>query len=115
MEALYYPSRRTGHLGGSATDRHHRCHTLISDEQRRRSDSTTTTRGYLWGQVKDTKPWAKGSNLDVVQPGPQYQPNPAAPKFYAIRKGGDSKGYKDDFPQIASRASNARSSRTVPN
>ncbi len=61
------------------------------------SDSTTTTRGYLWGQVKDTKPWAKGSNLDVVQPGPQYQPNPAAPKFYAIRKGGDSKGYKDDF------------------
>lgn len=35
--------------------------------------------------------------LDSRQPGPRYQPNPAAPKFYAIRKGGDSKGYKDDF------------------
>lgn len=57
----------------------------------------TTGRGYLWGQVKGTKPWAPGSNLAVVQPGPQYQPNPLDPKYYAIRKGGDSKGFKDDF------------------
>lgn len=61
------------------------------------SDSTTDKRGYLWGQVKGTKPWAQGSNLDVVQPGPAYQPNPASPLYYAVRKGGDSKGVKDDY------------------
>lgn len=57
----------------------------------------TDKRLYLWGQVKDTAPGKVGTNIDVIKPGPQYQPSPAHPKFYAVRKGGDSKGVNDDF------------------
>ncbi|MDL9944833.1 hypothetical protein QSJ19_04390 [Gordonia sp. ABSL11-1] len=47
--------------------------------------------------MTDTAPGKVGTNIDVIKPGPQYQPSPAHPKFYAVRKGGDSKGVNDDL------------------
>ncbi|PKZ63348.1 CDP-diacylglycerol pyrophosphatase [Gordonia terrae] len=60
-------------------------------------DPNKDVRLYLWGKVRDTNPGQIGDNLDVVQPGPKYQPNPKHPKSYAIRNGGDHKGHDDDF------------------
>ncbi|MFT4393971.1 CDP-diacylglycerol diphosphatase [Gordonia lacunae] len=57
----------------------------------------TDSRLWLWGQVKNTTPKKPGSNLEVVQPAGQVQPNPKKPKYYAVRHGGDSKGVDDDF------------------
>ncbi|UPW08206.1 CDP-diacylglycerol diphosphatase [Gordonia terrae] len=57
----------------------------------------TDNRLWLWGQVKNTTPKKRGSNLEVVQPAAQVQPNPKKPKYYAVRHGGDSKGVNDDF------------------
>ncbi|WP_238421357.1 CDP-diacylglycerol diphosphatase [Gordonia sp. 'Campus'] len=57
----------------------------------------TDSRLYLWGQVKGTTPKKPGPNIEVVQPAAQVQPNPKKPKYYAVRRGGDSKGVDDDF------------------
>ena len=60
-------------------------------------DPATDKSLLLWGKVKGTKPGQIGDNIDVIQPGPQYQPNPKYVKYYAIRRGGDHKGHNDDF------------------
>ncbi|MCG7631460.1 MULTISPECIES: CDP-diacylglycerol diphosphatase [Gordonia] len=57
----------------------------------------TDDRLWLWGKVKGTTPKKPGDNREVVQPAAQVQPNKKKPKFYAVRRGGDSQGVNDDF------------------
>ncbi|MCX2754686.1 MULTISPECIES: hypothetical protein [unclassified Gordonia (in: high G+C Gram-positive bacteria)] len=44
-------------------------------------DPATDKSLLLWGKVKGTKPGQIGDNIDVIQPGPQYQPNPKYVKY----------------------------------